>query len=65
MQIWWPEYESRYELMERVAMFKKWIKYRPEDSIAIVSHGGFLFALLRVYFSNCETNFMEWETNKL
>ncbi|KAL5254621.1 hypothetical protein ACHWQZ_G014159 [Mnemiopsis leidyi] len=63
-EIWWPEYESQEELYNRVSTFKKWIAYRPEQNIAIVSHGGFLYALLRQYFANCETRLMEWNINQ-
>lgn len=61
-QVWWPEYESQEELYDRVSTFKKWVAYRPEQNIAIVSHGGFLYALLRVYFANCEARLMDWDS---
>lgn len=57
---WWTQGETGLKLLERVALFREWVCYRPETSIAIVTHGGFLYALLRVYFKNCEIKALEW-----
>ena len=41
-------------LMARVAVFRAWLKRRPERAIAVVGHGTFLNRLTGHLFQNCE-----------
>ncbi len=57
---WFKKYQAEYghirNLEPRINEFIEWIQKRPETSIAVVSHHGFLKGLLGVELNNCDTH---------
>ncbi len=55
--------ESIEDLDKRVLKFKKWIEKRPEERIALVSHGTFISRIIGYLLDNCE--FKIWYQDNL
>jgi broad specificity phosphatase PhoE len=51
--------EPEESVLARVAVFRAWLAARPERTITVVSHGGFLFRLSGSSFANCAL--VTWE----
>ncbi len=51
--------EPEETLLRRVAAFRTWLAARREQTITVVSHGGFLFRLSGQSFANC--GLVTWE----
>ena len=47
-------WESIEDLDKRVDKFKNWIDKRPEEKIALVSHGTFISRIVNFFLDNCE-----------
>ena len=51
MHRWWSTEND--PLFERLDEFQRWLVKRPERTIAIVGHGGFMSRILGYHLKNC------------
>ena len=51
-EVWWST-STEYDLLERVEALKQWLLARPEQTIAIVGHGGLFQRILGYHLKNC------------
>ena len=57
---WLPVMTHRYDLLERVDLVKAWITARPEQTLAVVGHGGLWQRILGYHLHNCGFQWVQW-----
>ena len=58
-EVWWST-ATEYDLLERVEMVKAWITSRPEQTLAVVGHGGLWQRILGYHLHNCGFQWVAW-----
>ena len=59
-QVWWSR-GTEYGLFGRIEQLEAWISARPEQTIAVVGHGGLFGRMLGFHLHNCGHQWVEWD----
>ena len=58
-ELWWAT-RTEYGIFGRIRELEAWISARPEQTIALVGHGGLFSRMLGVHLHNCGHQWVEW-----